>query len=243
MKDSNIPAPRPPATVSRADSVAANIESLIAAGELHPGDRLHEINLAERFGVSRGPVREACRLLAAKGLVDINPRHGAFVRTLTFQEIVDIFDVRMALGRLAGIQAASAIAKPDLDHLEQLISDMDDKVRRGDSAGYTDLNLEFHDALYAVSGNTRLHALDRSLGGELRMYRQRGAAFGGLAVSNNEHKALLACLKRGDARAAGEALEQHIANGRERFIRAYAAKENREKPQEQRVQKEVDVES
>jgi DNA-binding GntR family transcriptional regulator len=205
---------------SRARTVAAAIEKLIFAGELLPGDRIGEVAMAERFGVSRGPIREACRELAAKGLISLSPRQGAFVRSLNFKEIVDIFDIRAALGRLAGVQAANSIDTPDLDLMEHLIEAMDKKVEQGDSVGYTHLNLEFHDILYRIAGNERLRMLDRRLGGELRIYRQRGVAFGGLAVSNQEHRELMDSLRRGDARAAGERLERHIANGRDRFIRA-----------------------
>ena len=208
---------------SRAETVATAIEDLIFAGELQPGDRIGEVAMAERFGVSRGPIREACRSLAAMGLVSLAPRHGAFVRRLSFHEIIDIFDIRAALGRLAGRQAASSIEKPALDQLEQLVVEMDEMAEQADSAGYTELNLKFHDIVYRAARIERLRALDRSLGSELRMYRQRGAAYGGLAVSNQEHRELFDCLRRGDAPAAGERLERHIANGRDRYIRASVA--------------------
>lgn len=200
------------------------IEKLITTGELGPGARISENLIAARLGVSRGPVREACRMLAAAGLVTILPRQGTFVRALTLREIVNLFDIRASLGRLAGREAAITITRPELAELKRLIGAMDERAQAGDSLGYIELNIRFHAVLYEATGNERLIDLDRSMGNELRIYRRHGlAAGGGLAVSNQEHRVLVECLERGDAVAAGEQLEQHIVSGRDRFIRAMAA--------------------
>lgn len=201
-------------------AVCDKIEALIIDGTLAPGDRIRENLMATRLGVSRGPVREACRLLEAAGLVTIVPRQGAFVRSLSVGEIVNLFDIRASLGRLAGSQAAVAITRDQLSKLESLIAEMDEKVRDGDSAGFTELNMQFHATLYEAADNPRLAELDRSMGNELRIYRHKGAAFGGLAVSNQEHRALVESLAKGDADEAGARLERHVLNGRDRFIRA-----------------------
>jgi DNA-binding GntR family transcriptional regulator len=210
--------------VSVVERIGRELEELILGGAYGPGARLNENALAARFGVSRAPVREACRLLQQAGLVQIVPNQGAFVRALTLVEIVDLFDVRAALGRLAGELAAGAITRAGLQELRDLTATMDEAARNADAERYIGLNISFHARLYAMTGNTRLATLDAQMGKEMRIYRRHGLAFGGgLAVSNVEHRAILAAIERGDRQAAGAELEQHIRNGRDRFIRAMSA--------------------
>ena len=209
---------------SVANRIEIELERAIVSGEYPPGSRLNENAVAARFGVSRAPVREACRLLERAGLVDIVLHQGPVVRTLSLMEIVDLFDIRACLGRLAGQLAAAAITRAILDDLRTRIADLDDASRKGDAERYIALNIEFHTALYGAAGNARLAALDEQMGKELRIYRRHGLAFGGgLAVSNVEHRAVLAAIESGDREAAGAELERHIQNGRDRFIRAMSA--------------------
>jgi DNA-binding GntR family transcriptional regulator len=206
------------------NQIERELEGLILRGEYAPGDRINENALAARLGVSRAPVREACRLLQRSGLVDIVPNQGAFVRSLSLHEIVNLFDIRGCLGRLAGEQAAAAISRQQLDQLRTLMMDMDAASREANGARYIELNITFHAHLYEATGNARLAALDAQMGKELRIYRQHGLEFGGgLAVSNIEHRTILDAVERGDCAAAGRELERHILNGRDRFIRAMSA--------------------
>jgi DNA-binding GntR family transcriptional regulator len=206
------------------NQIERELEGLILRGDYAPGDRINENALAARLGVSRAPVREACRLLQRSGLVDIVPNQGAFVRSLSLHEIVNLFDIRGCLGRLAGEQAAAAINRKQLDQLRTLMVDMDAASREANAARYIELNIAFHAHLYEATGNARLAALDAQMGKELRLYRQHGLEFGGgLAVSNIEHRTILDAIERGDCAAAGRELEKHILNGRDRFIRAMSA--------------------
>jgi DNA-binding GntR family transcriptional regulator len=207
-----------------ASRVERALEELILNGEYGPGERIKENALAERLGVSRAPVREACRSLQRDGLLDIVPNQGAFVRVLTLAEIVNLFDVRACLGRLAGELAAAAMTRGAMQQLRDLTSAMDEASRSADASRYIDFNIAFHASLYAATGNARLATLDAQMGKELRIYRRHGLAFGGgLAVSNVEHRAILAAIEQGDRVTAGGELEKHIQNGRDRFIRAMSA--------------------
>lgn len=204
--------------------IESELEKAILDGAFQPGERINENALAARLGVSRAPVREACRLLERAGLIRIVPNQGAVVASLTLQEVVQLFDVRAALGRLAGEEAAASLDDAHLRSLRGLMSDMDRAALERDSARYTGLNLDFHACLYEATGNARLAALDLSIGKELRIYRHHGLAHGGgLAVSNQEHRAVLAAIERGDCEEAGLQLSQHIRNGRDRFLRAMSA--------------------
>ena len=204
--------------------IERELEELILTGEFGPGDRIKENAVAARFGVSRAPVREACRSLQRDGLLHIVPNQGSFVRVLSLVEIVNLFDIRACLGRLAGELAAAAITRADVQELRDLIAAMEAASQAADAGRYIELNITFHAKLYAATGNARLAALDTQMGKELRIYRQHGLAFGGgLAVSNVEHRAILAAVERGDRLNAGAELEKHIQNGRDRFIRAMSA--------------------
>lgn len=209
---------------SVADRIEGALERLILDGEILPGAKINENALAARFGISRAPVREACRLLQRSGLVDIVPNKGSFVRAHTLAEIVGLFDIRACLGRLAGQLAAVAISRDGLAEMTRLMGEMDRASRKADAERYIGLNIEFHAALFAATGNARLAAIDSQIGKELRIYRQHGLEFGGgLAVSNVEHQAIYSAIEGGRCEAAGVEFERHIQNGRDRFIRATTA--------------------
>lgn len=211
-------------TQTVAERIENALERLILDGELAPGAHINENAMAERFGVSRAPVREACRLLQRAGLVDIVPNKGSFVRAPSLAEIVNLFDVRASLGRLAGRLAAAAVQREQIQEMRHLITEMDACSRDGDAERYIALNIAFHGVLYGATDNPRLASLDMRMGKELRVYRRHGLAFGGgLAVSNAEHRAILAAIENGDCDTAGTELERHILNGRDRFIRAMTA--------------------
>jgi len=209
---------------STADRLELELERLILQGEYQPGARINENALAGRFDVSRGAVREACRLLQRSGLVNIVPNQGSFVCALSVAEIVSLFDVRACLGRLAGRLAAATVTRAALREMRDLIDAMDEASRASDADRYISLNIAFHATLYSTTCNAQLVTLDAQMGKQLRIYRRHGLEFGGgLAVSNVEHRSILAAIERGDCDAAGYEVEKHIENGRDRFIRAMSA--------------------
>lgn len=209
---------------TQAELAAEKIEELIMSGEFALGAHINENALSAKLGIGRAAIREACHALVRVGLVEIRPNQGAFVKSLTLPEITHLFDIRAALGRLAGQQAASSIDAEGLRRLRELIDEMDAVAANRDSERYIALNLLFHDILYEATGNPRLAELDRSLGKELRIYRRHGLAFGGgLAVSNREHREIVASIEKGDCDMAGVQLEKHIRGGKDRFLHAMSA--------------------
>jgi DNA-binding GntR family transcriptional regulator len=212
------------ATPMSVAAIEAALEAMSVAGDIGPGAHVNESSIATQLGVSRAPVREACRLLERAGLVHIRPNQGTFVRALDIAEVVHLFDIRASLGRLAGRSAAAAIDAPHLKALHALLTKMDKAAAQRDADAYINLNLAFHTALYDATGNTRLAALDQAIGKELRIYRRHGLAFGGgLRVSNREHRSIVDALEQGDCERAGAELERHIEGGRDRFLRAMSA--------------------
>jgi DNA-binding GntR family transcriptional regulator len=105
-----------------------------------------------------------------------------------------------------------------------LIAELDVAARDRDADRYIALNLDLHAAIYDAAANPRLAALDRAMGKELRLYRRHGLAFGGgLLISNQEHRVIVAAIAEGDCERAGRELRRHIEGGRDRFLRAMSA--------------------
>ncbi|MDX9862311.1 MAG: GntR family transcriptional regulator [Rhodospirillales bacterium] len=206
------------------ERVQCELERLILRGVLKPGEHIKEQSLADRLGVSRSPIREACRALERAGLVETIPHRGVFVRQVDLQDATDVFDIRAELAGIVAREAVHNVSPKQARVLADLIERMDEAAARQDADTYLDLNLEFHAALYRLADNRRVAVLDRALGNELLVYRRRGlASGGGLEVSNREHRQMLSLLVDGKVEALERLLKQHISGGKHRFLIAIGA--------------------
>lgn len=195
----------------------AEIERLILNGGYGAGERINENALAARFGVSRGPVREACRALAELGLVELIPNRGMFIRRIEPHEAQELYDVRAGLFGLAARLLAHTVTEEQLAEMEALLDHMDAAAQALDD--YYPLNLRLHDLIIEFTGNERLIVAYRQLVKELHLFRARGLVQGGgLAVSNAEHRAIVAALRARDPLAAFEAAYRHVENGKSRML-------------------------
>lgn len=201
----------------------AEIEQMILSGELTARQRINEVELAERFRTSRGPVREALRALEECGLVRAERNRGTFVREVSVAEADEVYDVREALDELIGSRLAERITNAQLDLLRKLLAEMDDATAAADVKRYHKLNLEFHDALVDFVGNARLTETYRRLTKELLLFRLHGLQQGGgFEVSNAEHKAIVKAIASRDPQRAGRVLRAHAADSRARMHKAAA---------------------
>jgi DNA-binding GntR family transcriptional regulator len=200
----------------------AEIERMILDGSFAAGERINENALATRFGVSRGPVREACRALVELGFVELIPNRGVFIRKIERREAEELYDVRAGLTGLAARLLAKVATDSQLDVLELLLDRMDASALSLDD--YYPLNLEFHDRLVEFTGNDRLVAAYRQLVKELHLFRARGLLQGGgLAVSNAEHRDIIAAVRARDPVRAFEAAYHHVECGKTRMVTALEA--------------------
>jgi phosphonate utilization transcriptional regulator len=200
------------------------MERMILAGELAVGERLNESALALRLGVSRGPIREACRALEESGLVRLEKNRGVFVREISVEEADAIYDVRESLEELVGIKLAGRIGKAEVRELHALLDEMDKATRSKRADLYHPLNLKFHDRLVELTGNDKLISIYRRLIKELHLFRLRGLSDGGgLPVSNEEHRAIVAAIEKGNPDRAGKALREHARQSRVRIHKALGA--------------------
>lgn len=209
----------------------AEIERIILEGEFGPGARLNEKALADRFSVSRGPVREACRALAARGLVELVPNRGVFIREVSKEEAAELYDVRAALFGVACRLLAERITEAQLAGLRALLVRMEAAAQRRDIELYYPLNLEFHRTIVEAAGNAALAKGYRESVERLHRFRTRGIVHGGgFAVSNQEHGAIVDALASRDPRAAFEAGYGHVQQGKDRVLRQAAGADGTERP-------------
>ena len=219
------PAPPQHATIallqnnSLATAVQGELERLILSGELSPGDKLTEVTLAARLGVSRGPLREAFRMLEEAGLVRTEKNRGVYVRDIPIDEAIEIFELRATMEELVGRQLAERITPVQLKEVRAMVDAMERAVKADDARGYHLLNLQFHERLVELSGNRKLHEIYRRLIKELSLFRRINLAEGGLMpLSAGEHRAIVKAIASGDADAAGRAMFAHVMESKERTV-------------------------
>jgi phosphonate utilization transcriptional regulator len=210
-------------TSSLTTLVQQEVERRILVGELAPGDKLIEATIAESLGISRGPVREAFRMLEEAGLVRQEKNRGVFVRHIPLDEALEIYDLRAMMDESVGRLLAEKITPEQLKAARAMVDAMERAVKAGDADSYHLLNLQFHDALVDFAGNRKLSVLYRRLINELSLFRRMNlAAVGALPTSAGEHRAILKAIAAGDAPAAGAAMRQHVLDSKERTLRNQA---------------------
>ena len=208
-------------TVSLTNALEKRIEQLIVDGELAPGERLNEIKLASRFGTSRGPLREATRSLEAKGLVEVLRNRGVFVRQLSIEEALEVYDVRAALFGLAGRLLAQKMNDELLAKLNGFLDAMEAAAGNGDFESYYPLNLAFHQTIVESAGNGTLLAEYQRFVKKMHLFRARSLVQGGgLAVSNREHREMVDALASGDIERAHATHWRHVERAKARLIAA-----------------------
>lgn len=200
--------------------VQQEIERRILQGELAPGAKLIEATLAAALGVSRGPVREAFRMLEEAGLVRQEKNRGVFVRSIPLDEAMEIFDLRATMDEAVGRRLAEAITPEQLRRVRAMVEAMEKAVKAGDADSYHLLNLNFHDTLVAYSGNRKQTAIYRRLINELSLFRRMNLIDAKLLpISAGEHRTIVKAIASGDPEAAGRAMRQHVMDSKQRTLR------------------------
>jgi phosphonate utilization transcriptional regulator len=210
---------------SLARAAQQEIERLILGGELGAGAKLTEAWLSERLGVSRGPIREAFRMLEEAGLVRLEKNRGVFVRDIPVDEAVEIYDLRAVMDELVGRSLATRVSSEQMKSLRGIVERMDAAARSDDADAYHLLNLQFHDTLVEYTGNRKLAEVYRKLVRELALFRRRNLTDGGqLPHSAGEHRQILKAIASGDPEAAGRAMFDHVIESKERMLQGEAAR-------------------
>jgi DNA-binding GntR family transcriptional regulator len=202
----------------RANKIADALEQLVFAGEFEDGDRLDELKLAERFEVSRTPIREALQVLVSTGMAEQIPRRGVFVRQPGPVELMEMFETMAELEAVCGRLAATRMDDQSLTQLDEVNERCQQAIEDADYDRYYSENEKFHQIIYRGSANSYLEKQATSLQNRLRAYRKTQLRFRGrLEQSMNEHFAIVAAIRSGAAEQAAGALRSHVAVQGEKF--------------------------
>ena len=200
-------------------NIAEQIKRLIYAGEFKPGDRLNEAALALRMGTSRGPIREAIRILAGIGLVTAVMNRGVFVREVSIREMLEIYDLRALVFGFAAERAAEHVTDADRLKFEFLLDQMDGACRDGDNDLYYNVNLEFHALVVELAHSRRAQRLYDDYVKELHLFRRQNFNKpGNMRKSNIEHRRIYEAISSGSRSKAKAQAEHHIQAGRQRLL-------------------------
>jgi DNA-binding GntR family transcriptional regulator len=196
--------------------IRVQLEGLIMNGALPPGTRLVEGELAQRLGVSRGPVRETLQLLANDGFVDLRPRQGAFVHMPTLKEVGDFYDIRGALECESARLAATRITPELADRLQRIMDLGRDLLARGTDPVAVNRQAAIHQEIITIADNPLLEQMLSTLNKRSAWYLsphqpQRAAAW-------DEHEQIVQAIVRGDGAAASAAMASHNEGARANCI-------------------------
>lgn len=206
---------------SASDELADLLAASVVNGELKPGERLIEADLADRFGVSRGPVRSALATLERLGLVEMLPRRGMVVVELTASDVRDLYDVRIALER-AAVERLTTASDVDWSTLRDKISELEDADRSGNSAAATRSSLGFHYNLCALAGNKRLLRVWEAHSELIKLVIGMRQSAGGTTAADpllHDHSELVDALVARDSARATSLIVSHLEATRDDLVR------------------------
>ena len=195
------------------DVVFNTLREAILKGELKPGERLMELQLASKLGVSRTPIREAIRMLQQEGLAVTIPRRGAEVAKMTEKNMEDVLQIREALEILAVQLACEKVTEQQIVHLGEAVEEFERAVKTGDLKQITQSDIDFHDKIYEAADNPKLVSLLNNIREQIYRYRVEY-----LKEEENypnlveEHRRIFAGLKSRDKSFVTEMTEKHLKN-------------------------------
>ena len=197
--------------ITLAESLRQKLEEAIAAGRLEPGSRLDEQEIAQRFGVSRTPVREAFRLMAANHLVELRGRQGAIVRAIKAEALIEMFQVMAELEGLCARLAARRVPQTWGDEISKIHQRLIAAGETGNVDLFYDVNQEFHEAIYDASRNAYVADQTRKLRNQVAAYRRRVTRMPNrIADTVREHEAIMQAILAHDPERAHSAMRDHV---------------------------------
>ena len=192
------------------------LKSEIIKGSLKPGIKLLEEKIAKQLGVSRTPIREALKQLAAEGFVKITPNFGVDVIEFSLDDLCEVLQIRKVLEGLAASIAAKKISKEEITKLEEITKKMSISISKPkpDVVAYSDLNAEFHNLIFNVCGNKRLTKICNNLSSSDHRFRIRALRNDPerLKYSLKEHQEIVEALKRKKSEQADRMSQKHVKN-------------------------------
>lgn len=210
MRTSNLK-PSPLKRESLSDAVVRIILDALLAGELVPGSRIVEADLAEKTGISRGPVREALRQLEGEGILNSTPSHGTYVTNWTAETVRDAFSLREMLECFAIERAVKRVTPEEISMLRRTVTEMADSAEKSDLTGMLRADTRFHEQLFGMSGSPLVQRMLNQLHRQLYSIMAMNATFAqNRAVMASQYAAIVDCIEKGDVQGASTSLAEHI---------------------------------
>lgn len=195
------------------DVVFNTLRDAILKGKIEPGERLMELHLAKKLGVSRTPIREAIRMLEQEGLAVTVPRKGAQVAKLSEKDLRDVLEIRDALDELAVKSACGKMTEKDFTALQEAMDVFEEAIRDGDVRAIVEADEAFHNVIYRAADNPRLMTIIQNLKEQMYRYRYEyikdNADYDTLVA---EHNAIADGLRRGDEAYVRDVMHTHLQN-------------------------------
>lgn len=204
--------------------VAERLRQRIFAHELPPGTWIDEQKLAEQYGISRTPLREALKVLASEGLVELKPRRGCYVTEISAQDLDDIFPLMAMLEGRCASDAVKRAKRADIEALKAIHDALEKSARDGKIDAFFEANQEFHRKIQELAGNRWLLMVIQDLRKVLKLSRLHSLSIEGrLQQSLDEHRAIMAAIQAGQPEEAEKAMQDHLLSGREALARTQEA--------------------
>jgi DNA-binding GntR family transcriptional regulator len=198
------------------EDVANKLREQIFSKKLLPGSWLDEQSLADQFGISRTPMREAIKVLASEGLVTIKMRRGAYVTEVFRSDLEQIFTILSLLEGQAAKEAATKATEAQLNLLDHLHHRLETAAADRDIEQFFEINVKFHELIQEIAGNRWMNGVIADLRKVLKLHRRDSlTSTGRLQNSLLEHREILRALLKRDEAAAESAMQKHLANGLE----------------------------
>ena len=210
------------------EKILETIREAILRGALKPGEKVAEPELAERFGISRTPIREAFRQLESEGYLTVIPRKGAVVTALSERDVEEFYAIKSILEGYAARMAASNLSVKDIDRLEAINDRLEQLARVGDVKTFFRVHNEFHELFIRAAGNEKLLELIGQLLMKFNRLRMASLSLPGrMEISVNEHKKILEAFKSNDGEKANQLVSKTAAYGGQVLIQSMAQQEGR----------------
>ena len=187
------------------------IRKMIINGEVAPGSKLVESQLAAELGTSRTPIREALHTLEKENLIESIPRVGYVVREITEEEAEEIIEIRIAIETLAAKRASQKISEEELKELYNIVTLADECISNNDTEALVNLNTRFHEGICKASHSRRILEIALGLRDHMLMLRNRTQVIGQIALENNEgHRKILQAIEQSDFDAIEKTVRSHL---------------------------------
>lgn len=202
------------------EQVYDKLKEMIANGEIKPGERIIEVEYAERFNTSRTPIREAIRMLELEGFVEVNAKGGVIVTNITKKDIEDIYRIRIALEEIILEEVIKLATEKDLEKIKELLKKTDEKIEEGnDSKGTFKLFTTFNDYLYEISKQERVVELLTNLNSYLKRFRQVAVDYDVRKdEAQTQHKAIFKAIQEKNIELAKKINREHLETSRDFII-------------------------